>query len=84
MDGSGAVGGQVVTWVSLQVAAERAGRDVRTVQRWVAQGRLTVRDNGTGRLVCLQDVLRVEADIRMRHANRQQQRMIDLLGEWRS
>lgn len=84
MDGPGAVGGQVVTWVSLSVAAVKAGRDVRTVQRWVAQGRLTVRDNGTGRLVSLQDVLRVEADIRMRHANRQQQRLVELLGDWRS
>ena len=84
MDGSGTTGGQVVTWVSFQQAAERAARDVRTVQRWAQQGRVTVKDDGLGRRVCLQEVLRVEADLRMRHHNRQQQRLAELLGDWRS
>lgn len=67
--------------VSLDVAAERAGRDVRTVQRWVSQGRVTAYDNGTGsRVVDLREVLAVEADLRMRHQNRQRQRLAELLG----
>lgn len=66
--------------VSLDVAASRAGRDVRTLQRWVQQGRVTAYDNGTGRrVVDLREALAVEADIRARHQNRQQQRLMELL-----
>lgn len=66
--------------VGLDVAAERAGRDVRTVQRWVCQGWVTAYDNGTGRrVVDLREVLRVEADLRTRVKNRQQQRLVELL-----
>lgn len=80
MDGSGASGDPTMR-VSLDVAAERAGRDVRTVQRWVQQGRVSVYDNGTGRrVVDLREVLAVEADLRMRHQNQQQQRLARLLG----
>lgn len=67
--------------VSLEFAAERAGRDVRTVQRWVQQGRVSSYDDGVGRrVVDLREVLRVEADLRMRHVNKQRQR----LSEWLS
>lgn len=67
--------------VSLEVAAQRANRDLRTVQRWVQQGRLTAYDNGTGkRMVDLREVLAVEADVRARHQNRQRQRLMELLG----
>lgn len=66
--------------VSLDQAAERAGRDLRTVQRWVQQGRVTAYDDGTGRrMVDLREVLRVEADLRERHRNKQQQRLTQLL-----
>lgn len=69
--------------VSLDVAARHAARDVRTVQRWVQQGRVTAYDNGTGRrVVDLREVLRVEADIRARHKNRQQQKLTELLAGW--
>lgn len=79
MDGSGAFGDQTMMLVSLPVAAERVGRDVRTVQRWVQQGRVTAYDHGTGqRLVELRQVIAVEADVRMRHRNKQEQR----LREW--
>lgn len=67
--------------MSLEFAAERAGRDVRTVQRWVQQGRVSSYDDGVGRrVVDLREVLRVEADLRMRHVNKQRQR----LSEWLS
>lgn len=66
--------------VSLEFAAERAGRDVRTVQRWAQQGRISTWDNGGRRVVDLREVLAVEADIRMRVRNRQQQRLVELLG----
>jgi hypothetical protein len=67
--------------VSLDFAAQRAGRDVRTVQRWAQQGRISTWDNGTGgRVVDLREVLAVEADIRMRVKNRQQQKLAQLLG----
>lgn len=70
------------TLVTLKVAAERAGRDERTLQRWVAAGRVTTYPDGTGRrLVVLQEVLSVEADIRMRAQNRQNQRLRQILGE---
>lgn len=73
-------GADSVVRVSLPVAAERAGRDVRTVQRWVQQGRVTAWDNGTGtRVVDLRQVLAVEADIRARLRNKQQQRLVSLL-----
>ena len=69
-----------VMLVSLGVAAERVGRDVRTVQRWVQQGRVTVYDNGAGRMVDVGEVLRVEADLRARVRNRQMQRLTELFG----
>lgn len=78
MDGSRASCGAAMR-VPISVAAERAGRDVRTVQRWVQQGRVTAYDNGRGREVDLRQVLAVEADLRMRHQNRQQQRLAELL-----
>ncbi len=80
-DGSADGDGEVRVLVSLSVAAIQCQRDVRTVQRWVAAGRLTAYPDGRGvRMVCLQEVLRVEADIRMRMANRQRQRLAELLG----
>lgn len=67
--------------VSIELAAQRAARDVRTVQRWAQQGRISTYDDGTGRrTVDLVEVLRVEADIRERHKNRQQQRLAELFG----
>lgn len=67
--------------VSLPVAAVRVRRDLRTVQRWVQQGRVTAYDHGSGvRVVDLAEVLRVEADLRMRMENRQRQRLVELLG----
>lgn len=67
--------------VSIELAAQRAARDVRTVQRWAQQGRISTYDDGTGRrTVDLVEVLRVEADIRERHKNRQKQRLAELFG----
>lgn len=67
--------------VPIDFAAARAGRDVRTVQRWAQQGRISTWDNGTGRrVVDLREVLAVEADIRTRVKNKQQQRLVELLG----
>jgi hypothetical protein len=66
--------------VPLDLAARQAGRDVRTIQRWAQQGRISVWDNGTGRVVDLPEVLRVEADLRERVKNRQMQRLAALLG----
>lgn len=82
MDDGDQVGDQTVR-VGLDVAARHAGRDVRTVQRWVQQGRVTAYDNGSGRrVVDLREVLQVEADIRARLRNRQQQKLTELLGAW--
>lgn len=64
--------------VPLSVAADRAGRDVRTVQRWVAQGRVTAYDNGGHRVVDLREVLTVEADLRTRAQNKQRQKLMNL------
>lgn len=67
--------------VGLDVAASRANRDLRTLQRWVQRGLVTAYDNGTGkRMVDLREVLAVEADLRARHQNRQRQRLAQLLG----
>lgn len=69
------------TLVTLSQAAQRVGRDERTVQRWVHEGRLTAYPDGTGRrLVALQEAIALEADIRSRFQNRQRQRLVELLG----
>jgi excisionase family DNA binding protein len=64
------------------MAAERVARDERTVQRWVHDGRLAAYDDGSGRrLVRLDEVLRLEAEVRLRMQNRQRQRLTELLGD---
>ena len=69
------------TLVSLSMAAQRVGRDERTLQRWVASGRLTAYPDGTGRrLVVLQEAIALEADIRERTKNRQMQKLVDIFG----
>lgn len=82
MDGGAGAGQRPVrTLVPLTVAAERVGRDERTVQRWVASGRLTAYPDGTGRrLVSLQEALSVERDLRQRTKNRQMQKLAELFG----
>ncbi|GAA3144707.1 hypothetical protein GCM10010466_39760 [Planomonospora alba] len=51
-------------WVDLGVAAGRAGVSVRTVERWVREGRLVVVGRGASRRVELAAVLRVERERR--------------------
>ena len=82
MDGGAGHGERPVrTLVPLQTAAERVGRDERTIQRWVASGRLTAYPDGTGRrLVVLQEALSVEADLRQRTKNRQMQKLVEFFG----
>lgn len=71
--------GPVKTLVPLAQAARHVGKDERTVQRWVASGRVTAYPDGTGRrLVVLQEVIAVEADIRTRTKNRQMQKLSEL------
>lgn len=69
------------TLLSIQAVAERVGRDERTVQRWVASGRLTAYPDGTGRrLVVLQEAIALEADLRQRMKNRQMQKLVEIFG----
>ena len=68
--------------VTIKQAADKAARDERTIQRWIQMGKITAYPDGTGRrLVVLQEVLAVEADVRMRAQNRQKQRLRQMLGE---
>lgn len=69
--------------VTIKQAAEKTERDERTIQRWIAAGRLAAYPDGTGRrLVVLQEVLALESDLRMRARNRQKQRLEQLLGDF--
>lgn len=69
------------TLVPLKQAAAHVNRDERTLQRWVHAGHLTAYPDGTGRrLVCLQEAIALEADIRMRLQNKQRQQLMEIFG----